>query len=90
LQPANPKYAYTLAFCLHKKGDVDEALRILQATVKGNPPYAPVYELLVGIYEETGRLKEARAVCRSAVANETLPPADQLRFHARLQTLQNR
>jgi tetratricopeptide (TPR) repeat protein len=39
LRPDNPKYAYTLAFYLHQKGETAEAISTLTAIVEKHPEY---------------------------------------------------
>jgi tetratricopeptide (TPR) repeat protein len=47
LRPQDPRYAYTLAFYLNKKGDRDEAVRTLQAIIEKYPGYRDA-EMLLG------------------------------------------
>jgi len=47
LRPQDPKYAYTLAFYLHQKGDRDEAVRTLKAIIEKYPGYKDA-EMLLG------------------------------------------
>lgn len=47
LSPQSPEYAYTLAFYLNRKGDSDEAVRVLTAIMKKHPGYKDA-ELLLG------------------------------------------
>jgi tetratricopeptide (TPR) repeat protein len=46
LAPREPKYAYTLAFYLNRKGDRNEAVRILQGLVEAYPQYQDAARLL--------------------------------------------
>ncbi|HET7317832.1 MAG TPA: tetratricopeptide repeat protein [Nitrospirota bacterium] len=47
LRPDDPKYAYTLAFFLHRKGETAEAVRTLKAITEKHPGYKDA-ELLLG------------------------------------------
>ncbi len=46
LRPEEPRYAYTLAFYLNKKGDRDEAIKRLRETVEKYPGYKDARMLL--------------------------------------------
>jgi tetratricopeptide (TPR) repeat protein len=55
LRPEEPRYAYTLAFYLNKKGDRDEAIQRLRTTVEKYPGYKDARMLLEEISkQETG------------------------------------
>jgi len=47
LRPQDPRYAYTLAFYLNRKGDRDEAVRTLKAILEKYPGYKDA-EMLLG------------------------------------------
>jgi Flp pilus assembly protein TadD len=47
LRPADPRYAYTLAFFLNQKGDTDEAVRTLKAIIEKYSGYKDA-EMLLG------------------------------------------
>jgi tetratricopeptide (TPR) repeat protein len=47
IRPDNPKYGYTLAFYLYRKGEKDEAVRTLKAIVEKYPGYKDA-EMLLG------------------------------------------
>jgi tetratricopeptide (TPR) repeat protein len=46
LRPQEPRYAYTLAFYLDRKGDRDEAVRMLKAVIEKYPGYKDAVMLL--------------------------------------------
>jgi Flp pilus assembly protein TadD len=49
LRPQEPRYAYTLAFYLTKKGDRDEAIRTLKSIIEKYPGYKDAEMLLKDI-----------------------------------------
>jgi len=49
LRPQEPKYAYTLAFYLNRKGNRDEAVRVLKALLEAHPQYKDAERLLKDI-----------------------------------------
>lgn len=87
LRPDEPKYAYTLAYYLHRSGDADGAIQVLDPLVNEGRANAEIYALLGSIYEERGAKKEAIAVYRRAVANERLTQRERFGFAARIQAL---
>ncbi len=46
LRPQEPKYAYALAFYLNRKGNKDEAVRVLKALLEAHPQYKDAERLL--------------------------------------------
>ena len=52
LRPDLPKYAYTLAYYLKEKGDMESALKILKKLVATHPDYAQGYLLMNHIQRE--------------------------------------
>ncbi len=90
LEPANPRYVYTLAFFLVQDAKTDEAVRVLADAVRRRPAYPPLYDLLGRLYEDGGRRREARAVYEQAAADERLPPAVRSGFARRMQRLMER
>jgi tetratricopeptide (TPR) repeat protein len=79
LMPAEPKYAYTLAFFLVQGGQRDEAARVLRGVTDQRLAYPDAYVLLGRLYEEAGRRDQAVEVYRKASGVEDFP-AD-LRAH---------
>ena len=84
LRPDEPKYAYTLGFYLHQSGKAEEAGRVLQQLIARHPGNADAYALLGSILEGSGRLREAHALYRLALADNALPENDKLPFKAKL------
>ena len=54
LRPDDPKYAYTLAFFLHRKGETAEAVRTLKAITEKHPGYEDAESLLGDITTGSG------------------------------------
>jgi len=52
IRPDEPRYAYTLAFYLHKKGEQDEAIQTLNALIEKYPEYRDAQMLLKEISNE--------------------------------------
>ncbi len=90
LSPNEPKYAYTLAFYLRQKGDVDGATRTLQQMIEQKAAYSEAYALLGQIYEEQRKTRDAIAVYRKALENEKLSESERYRFAARIRALSSR
>jgi tetratricopeptide (TPR) repeat protein len=90
LRPAEPKYAYTLAFYLHENGDDDEAVQVLEKTLEREAASGDPYALLGQIYEMRGNSSDAIAVYRKAAENELLPVQERYRFAQRAQRLGSR
>jgi len=55
LSPQSPEYAYTLAFYLNRKGESDEAVRVLTAIMKKHPGYKDAALLLGEISKKDKR-----------------------------------
>ena len=87
LQGDEPKYAYTLAFFRHRKGDISGAVRVLQPLADKATPAADVYALLGQIYADHGQKDKAIGVYRQALANERLSDQDRSRFAAMIESL---
>jgi tetratricopeptide (TPR) repeat protein len=90
LEPAEPKYAYTLAFYLNSSGDLDGARGVLEGLIERHPGYADAYLLLGGIHERQGRIDRAKNVYRRALANEHLRPRARSAITAKLRALSSR
>jgi len=87
LRPDVPKYGYTYAFFLDRKGDTAEAIPVLWKIVDRNRPYTPAYLMLGTIYEKQGKTDEAKKVYRRAADNAELPVSDRARFRTMFQAL---
>ena len=90
LEPANPRYVYTLAFFLVQDGSTDEAVTVLAAAVRRRPAYPPLYDLLGRLYEDAGRRGAARKVYEQAATEVRMPPAARAQFARRLEQLTER
>ena len=80
----DPKYAHTLAFFQRQKGNVGEAIRLLQQVIQNEPHYVDAYLLLGEIYEERHDISAAVAIYRNALKLELLPPAERRQLEAKL------
>jgi tetratricopeptide (TPR) repeat protein len=90
LRPASGKYAYTLAFYLHRSGDANGAVKVLAGMIGAGTAGTEAYGLLAAIYEEQGKLDDAKATYRRALSNPRLPARDRQQLRARLQALERR
>jgi len=87
LRPEEPRYGYTYAFFLDKKGDTDKAIPVLRKIVDRNQPFSPAYVMLGTIYEKQGKTAEARKIYKKAADNAELPEPDRAQFRSKLQTI---
>jgi tetratricopeptide (TPR) repeat protein len=87
LRPEEPRYGYTYAFFLDKKGDTAKAVPVLRKIVDRSQPFSPAYVMLGTIYEKQGKAAEARKVYKKAADNPELPEPDRAQFRNRLQTM---
>jgi len=87
LRPDEPKYAYTVAFYLRNRGDVDAAVRLLQDLRRKRPAYPDAYGLLGDILEKQGKTREAIGLYNRALADDQLSEQARRLFVARLQAL---
>jgi tetratricopeptide (TPR) repeat protein len=87
LRPEEPRYGYTYAFFLDKKGDTDKAIPVLRKIVDRNQPFSPAYAMLGTIYEKQGKTAEARKIYEKAADNAELPEPDRAQFRSKLQTI---
>lgn len=77
--PADPKYAYTLAFYLRAAKQPDKASDVLRGLLERQPGYTDASLLLGQILEEQGKRGEARDVYTQAY--EVAPQDPRLRAH---------
>lgn len=87
LRPDEARYAYTLAFYLHRQGDVPAASEVLERVLARSPGHADSCMLLGRIYEQQGRNDLAGKVYRRALENDDVPEAARRFIAARLQAL---
>ncbi len=89
LDPQEPKYAYTLAFCQKEQGDLKNAAATLQDFLRRRPGFADGYLLLAEIYLHQGDRPRAEAVLRQAQQAESLSPRDRARLAEAMHKLGN-
>ena len=89
LNPQEPKYAYTLAFCQKEQGDIKGAAATLKDLVTQRPDFTDGYLLLAEIYVLQGERPQAETLLRQVLQRENLPPRDRGRIAATLQRLSN-
>jgi predicted Zn-dependent protease len=87
LRPGDARYAYTLGFYLAQARELDDAITVLEDTVRAHPDYADPYALLGEIHESQGRRDAAIAVYRRGVERRGIAGRDKQRFLGRLQAL---
>jgi len=87
LRPYLPKYAYTYAFYLYQRGQSESAVKVLLGIIEGRPFYMDVYLLLGDIYEKQRKFREAEALYRKVLTDESLNPEIKQTFEARLHFL---
>ncbi len=87
LGPEDPKYGFTYAFFLDKKGETAKAVPVLRRIVDRNQPYPPAYVMLGTIYEKQGKTGEAKKVYRKAADNTELSESDRAQFRNKLQSM---
>lgn len=87
LRPQEARYGYTLGFFLNQQGKVDEAIRVLEETIRQPSPSVDAFALLGESYLRQGRRAEAAAVYRRAAADERLPATDRAEFDLRVRRL---
>jgi tetratricopeptide (TPR) repeat protein len=87
LRPEEPKYGFTYAFFLDRKGDTAKAIPVLRKIVDRGQPYSPAYVMLGTIYEKQGKIDEAKKVYRKAADNAELSEPDRAQFRNKLQSM---
>ena len=90
LRPDSPKYAYTLAFFLHRTGDAAGAVRILSHMIETGTADGDVCTFLGAIYEKQGRIQDAMAVYRGAAGDKSFTAKERSSFRNKLQALERR
>ncbi len=85
LRPEEPRYAFTLAFYQHQRGDAPAAMTTLQALLARHPAYGEAYLFLVAeLYVKASKVPEARQLFAHALEVKELPEA----YRGRIATLQ--
>lgn len=87
LQPENARYAYTLAFYLHRAEQSDEVVAILQPFVDRHTTEVDIYRMLTGVYEQMGDRAAAIKVYETAAENKQFPEQVRSMFRSHLQEL---
>jgi len=83
----NPRYGYTLAFYIKKKGDVARAAKMIKLLIKQWPTHTDAYLLLGDIFEKEGRKGDAKALYAEALKNKGLSRQGRFRLEAKLKAL---
>jgi len=87
LRPEEPRYGYTYAFFLDRKGETAKAIPVLRKIVDRNQPFPSAYVMLGTIYEKQGKAGEAKKVYRKAADNAELSEADRAQFRDKLRSM---
>jgi len=85
--PAEPKYAYTLAFFLYQAGRLEAATSVLEDVVNRWAAYVDGYVLLASIWESRREFERAGAVYRRALSIEGIAPRAREMLTAKLAAL---
>jgi tetratricopeptide (TPR) repeat protein len=89
-RPGDARYAYTLAFYQKQAGDIEASIGTLRGLLERAPGHADAYGLLGSVYEEAGRVEDARALYLQAAETPELDPGARARFAARGEALATR
>ena len=87
LQPKNARYAYTLAFYLHRAEQSDKVVALLQPFVDRHTTEVDIYMLLAGVYEQMGDRSAAIKVYETAAENKQLSEQVHSGFRMHIQRL---
>ncbi|MCX8036802.1 MAG: tetratricopeptide repeat protein [Candidatus Sumerlaeia bacterium] len=90
LRPAEPRYAYTLAFYLNEQGNRREAETVLRGLIRRHPAYPDAYFLLAALYEEQARIAEALDIYNRALAALSLSAAERAQLEYKIRALRTR
>ncbi len=90
LRPQEPRYAYTYAFYLARRGEDDKAIDVLREVIRRAPQYEDAYGLLGQLYELRGRRDDAISVYRQALGVENLSDGSRLRLQRKIEALSGR
>jgi tetratricopeptide (TPR) repeat protein len=89
LQPREPRYAWTHAYYLARKGDGKAAAAILENLLRRHPGFAEGYLLLADIYAKKGDRARARQVYERALGSDALSPQDRTRIGQALMAMES-
>jgi tetratricopeptide (TPR) repeat protein len=87
LRPEEPRYAFTLAFYQHQRGDAPAAMTTLQALLARHPAYGEAYLLLGELYVKASKVQEARQLFARALEVKELPDPYRTRIASLQQNL---
>jgi tetratricopeptide (TPR) repeat protein len=85
----SPKYAYTLAFYMRQNGEEKGATEILESAVQKWPIYGEVYMLLGDIYQQQGRMEEAKSLYGEALKQKGLSRRYRALIEAKFRSLKS-
>jgi tetratricopeptide (TPR) repeat protein len=87
IRPGVPEYEFTLAYYEKQKGNLSEAVHVLDDLITKYPAYADAYVLLAGIYEKQEKKADAEEVYDKELAVPSMPLPYKVRMKARLEAL---
>lgn len=87
LRPEDAKYGYTLAFFERRKGNTEEAIKILKGIIGRNSADGSVYLLLADVHRMQGHAEDARMVYHEAIRNERLSQRERSAAQAALDAM---
>lgn len=86
-RPQDPRYAYTFAFLQQQRGNIAEAVKVLDELIARYPAYADAYLLLGGIHEQRGNRREAAEIYKRGIAAEGIAEIQKLFMKARMEAV---
>ncbi len=87
IQPARPRYAYTLGFYQQQNGDFEGAAKILERLLGTYPAYADAYLLLGVIYEKQGKPAKAVETYNQGLSAKDIPERYRIQMKLRMEAL---
>jgi Tfp pilus assembly protein PilF len=90
LNPADAKYAHTLAFYLLQQGKTAGAVELLRQVIRREPRYLDAYLLLAQTYESQGDFPAAVAVYHDALKLGQLSPSLRAQLEAKVRAIESR
>lgn len=87
-QPADSKYAYTLAFYHVENNQKPEAIKTLKLILKNNPLYLSAASFLADIYLQEGKKQEALLVYQDALKTEGISEQDKFGIQQAIASIQ--
>ena len=89
IEPANSKYAYTLAYYYIQQKRIEEAVGILQPLVDDKTDNSQVYMMLTEAYVQMNQIQKAIEVCQIAIENPQFDERTRAFFQNRIQQIIN-